>query len=559
MTALVSRAPQNASFPYSTFVWTALFFLLSAHAYAVSCRPSQARRFPETNLPAAGKALDADKVDDAIQIYKKALLTNPGEPALYGALAEAYLVQLKSDDAEAELKTGVATHPHSAILETVLAKTQLQQGRPWDAQETLNRALADDPCYPEAHRTEGRLMEVISMYGSAARQYSLAHQLAPHDVDALYSFVSTFVPSQRVSEAQGFLDREKLDPESQTKLQKYIAQQKIDADALADCTLTASSPTSAMIPLLPLMANGKHMRAIGLNVDIDSHSTHLDVDTASDDGLVLSPTAAARTGLQYLGDTELHAIGGTDSVKAHRAIAKSVKIGPLEFHNCPVTVYDRKLLHAVTGRALDESYDGLIPVDLLRQFLITLDLPRGELKLAPLPSFPNAHAIPFALNTTLEWHDRYVSPEMSTYSLAYQVNKVLAVPTRITNDKNGQILLFVPETSAAHTTLTTDAARGIRKLQRDQYHETYGLAGTENDLYSVGRVNLEFAHIKLTANDTVAIDSKELGNVPGQNPMKISGLIGGNALRQCILHLDYRDGLVKLDYTPGPSRFFGVQ
>jgi hypothetical protein len=35
----------------------------------------------------------------------------------------------------------------------------------------------------------------------------------------------------------------------------------------------------------------------------------------------------------------------------------------------------------------------------------------------------------------------------------------------------------------------------------------------------------------------------------------ISGYIGASALRQCIVHLVYRDGLVKLDYTPGPTRF----
>ena len=292
-----------------------------------------------------------------------------------------------------------------------------------------------------------------------------------------------------------------------------------------------------------------------LDVKVDEHSTHLEIDTGSG-GLVLSPAAAAKAGLQYQSETELNGIGGNGSVKGHLAFAKSVKIGALEFHNCPVEVYDRKPVHSISGEVVDEAVDGLIGMDLLRQFLITLDYPRGELKLAPLPSLPNSSNGPLSLSIdTGEWHDRYVAPEMSSYALAYRMGSDLVVPTRVANDKNEAIRLFILDTGAYNTMLTGDSARSIRKLQRDQADEVFGLAGSEKNLYSVGRVNLEFAHVGLMADGVLAVDNKEIGHVP----MKISGLIGASALRQCVLHLDYRDGLVKLDYTPGPSRFFAVQ
>lgn len=195
-------------------------------------------------------------------------------------------------------------------------------------------------------------------------------------------------------------------------------------------------------------------------------------------------------------------------------------------------------------------------MDLLQQFLITLDYPRGELKLAPLPPSPNGAGRPLTLGADeAEWHDRYVAPEMSSYALAYRMGHDLVVPTRVANDKNEKIKLFVLDTGAYNTILTADAARGIRKLQHDRTDEVYGLAGTEKNLYFVGRVNLEFAHVGLIADGVVAVEANEIG----KPPMKISGLIGASALHQCVLHLDYRDGLVKLDYTPGPSRFFAVQ
>lgn len=347
--------PKRASSVWFPLFLIAPLLLSSVAAHAVSCSLNQARRFPETHLADANAALDAGKVEDAIQIYKKALLISPAEPAaLHAALAEAYLDQHKSDEAEAEITGAIAAHPHSAILETVLAETQLQQGRPWDAQDTINHALTDDPCYPDAHITEGRLLEFISMYPSAARQYALAYTLAPHDRDALYQYLSTLTPSQRVAGMQAFIDREKPDAESEKKFQRYIERQKKEAGATSVCTLASSGPSATTIPMLPLMWNGQHMRGVGLDVKIDQHSTHLEIDTGSG-GLVLSPSAAAKAGLQYQSDIEVDGLGGTGSIKGHLAFAKSVRIGSLEFQNCPVEVYDRKRIHFIDGAVLDEE------------------------------------------------------------------------------------------------------------------------------------------------------------------------------------------------------------
>ncbi len=557
---MVCRVTQTIHRACSALALIAAVFSFATPARAVSCGVSQARRLPETHLPDADAAMDARKVDDAIQLYKKALAANPADLAVHAALAEAYLDQKKVAEADAEITETIANHAHSGVLEAVLAEVQLKEGRPWDAQDTIARALADDPCYPDAHLIEGRLLTYISMYGSAAKQYAVAYQLAPHDMDALYRYLPTLPIPERIAALKTFMERERFDPDSQKQLEQSIARlEKIQPAATAPCTLAPSSSTSADIPLLPLMANGQRVRAVGLSVDIEQHPIHLEIDTGAG-GLVLSAAAAARAGLHYDSDLEMQGVGNEGPSKGHLAFAKSVKIGSLEFHNCPVEVYEKARSHSGENRPLDES-DGLIGMDTLRQFLVTLDYPHGKLNLAPLPQIPSAPAGPLALSSESEaakssetdkslWQDRYIAPDMRDYASAYRIEHFLVVPASIAKDK---IRLFVLDTGAYRTIVTTEAGQAVGKLRRDQVDEPIGLSGAVKDLYFVDQVIFNFARVSVVTNQVLAAAPVALGFEDA--PMQLSGLIGASALRQCVVHLDYRDGLVKLDYTPGPSRF----
>ena len=541
----------------------ALLLCCAAPARAVSCSVSQARRFPETHLPQADAALDQRKPEDAILLYKKALETSPADPSLHAALAEAYLDEQKVADADATITKAIAGNAHSAVLESVLAEVQLDEGRPWDAQDTIARALADDPCYPDAHLTEGQLLTYTSMYGSAAKQYAVAYQLAPHDADFFYEYLRTLPAPQRISLAQTYMEREKADSTGLLFLQRYVARlEKMQSDSQGTCMLAATSPVTTEIPMMPLMGNFQRIRAVGLDVNVDQHPTHLAIDTVGR-GLVLSESAAARAGLHYESEFEMRGGGSDGPYKAHLAFAKTVKIGALEFHNCPVSIYERKKLYSFRGRLIDNDDDGEIGMELLSQFLITLDYPRGKLKLAPLPALPNA-AQPLGLTSDISqtkplnaeaipplWLDRYISPEMRDYSPALRIGTALIVPASIAKDT---VKLFMLGAGSYRTFLTTSAARDVGKLHRDDSEEqVYGLSGMVKDLYYVDQVIFNFAHVSLVTNQALAAEPEALDL--DRAPVEVSGVIGASALRQCVVHLDYRDGLVKLDYTPGPSRF----
>ena len=62
----------------------------------------------------------------------------------------------------------------------------------------------------------------------------------------------------------------------------------------------------------------------------------------------------------------------------------------MEFHNCMVRVLQTKNVLNV---------DGLIGADVFSSFLITLDMPSFEIRLAPLPRRPDDTDAPVSLDT----------------------------------------------------------------------------------------------------------------------------------------------------------------
>ena len=90
-------------------------------------------------------------------------------------------------------------------------------------------------------------------------------------------------------------------------------------------------------------------------------------------------------------------------------------------------------------------------------------------------------------------------------------------------------------------------------MHRDQVDASYGLGGKVKDLYYIDQITFNFARVSVVTNQVPAMEPESMASAHA--PMQIAGFIGASALHQCVVHIDYRDGLVKLDYTPGPTRF----
>jgi hypothetical protein len=238
-----------------------------------------------------------------------------------------------------------------------------------------------------------------------------------------------------------------------------------------------------------------------------------------------------------------------------------IKIGSIEYHDCPVRVVDSSTL---------AKANGLIGLDLFRDHLIHLDYPDQSVTLSPLP------ATPLAEPTT---ERAIVTPTDKAWSQIYVDGSNILVPTLI--NKQGPFL-FVLDTGAPHTVLspdvtsrtldkTTDATIAIRgtsgAVVKFLPKESGGGGGDRDraDIYSAKGTLLtvsrpvklplyRFAGSEVPRRSTVTFDLTPKSHVTG---VEVSGLLGFDVLRGFIVDVNYRDGLARILFDQ--NRRYAVQ
>jgi hypothetical protein len=74
-----------------------------------------------------------------------------------------------------------------------------------------------------------------------------------------------------------------------------------------------------------------------------------------------------------------------------------------------------------------------------------------------------------------------------------------------------------------------------------------------NSAYGSGKMKVadeityNFAHMAQKVNGVVTTDTSMVSK---ENGMEISGFFGANTFQLLIMHVDYRDGLLKFEYIP---------
>jgi len=241
----------------------------------------------------------------------------------------------------------------------------------------------------------------------------------------------------------------------------------------------------------------------------------------------------------------------------------------------------------VVDKSFGMEADGTIGMGVFSAFLVTLDYPARQLTLGPLPKRPEDAApeqpsletsssegaeessgtaaapselpdAPTAQSTAATKvsrgpHDRYIAPEMESWTRIYRVNAMLLVPTQL----NGQDLrLFALGASTRATFLSPEAGRTVTKVQRDDHDKRYRLNGHPLDVYKADSIDLAFGTIRATGRDVLALDDPELSRFAGT---EVSGLIGTETLARMIVSIDYRDGLMKFRIPEEPKdRYLGA-
>jgi len=460
----------------------------------------------------ADTAYSESRYADAEGLYQQALTQQPQDAELADALVRTLLREGKVSQASTQANTALATNPHAAPALTALAEVQLRQGQPWLALQTLDAASAADSCYARTHLIRSRVLRIDSMYASERKELQSAHDIDPTDPDIQHAWLSIGSPANDIDgTAKALATTKDLDAETRQKAEATMhSLLPLLSENSQTCKGVPVVP-SATISLQPSFADVKHIDGYRLEADFSQSKAKLIVDTAAS-GLFISKAQADQNGFhQGAGDP-----AGTVRID-------SVRIGPLEFHDCLVGVSETPF----AGKA-----DGFIGTDIFAPWLITLDYRLAKLILAPLPQLENI--LP---------GDRPAAPELAGFTPVYHRRQYLLEPLTFGNKSRK---LFILATGMRFSAMTSEAAHSLSKMTVNFTNTEQTAQGTKVQFYrevfdmQVG--NLPQIHQGHILEFDPSVVDRNAG-------FEIAGMLGLDVLQPLTLHLDYRDGLVKFEST----------
>jgi tetratricopeptide (TPR) repeat protein len=553
--------------------WPAVNPTASGQTAAASPSPAAASSLGNSSSPSTptpppsplGEALTLYRkgdFDGSIRDYQQVLLENPSSAEAYAGLTRVYLkkkdVQQASDTIHKALQVADTPAVHVA-----LGEVYFRQGKISDAEvewvKVINSGYAD----ARAYLGLARVRWAISNYKSGWAMIDKAHALDPSDPEILRVWVGKLSSAERIKFLENYLAGENNDDEeSRTAMRHYLEYVKARArDPRGSCRLV-SKATATEASMAELLEDPQHLRGLGLTVEVNGRKSRLLLDTGAS-GILINRSLAEKAGVTRLSNVDIGGVGDKGRKSGYRALADSLKIGGLEFQNCPVEVLDQR---SVIGE------DGLIGADVFSSFLVDLDFPSEKLRLSPLPKRPEETAATINLKTDEDDdserdsesddgkatapkpdgskpapsgpQDRYIAPEMQSYTRVFRFGHMLLVATSI-GDVPAK--LFLLDSGALMNHITPAAAREITKLHGDSDTIVKGLSGSVKSVYRADNAVLQFGHLRQKNQDLISFDLTHISDDVGT---EISGTLGFVMLRLLDIKIDYRDGLVDFAYDP---------
>ena len=491
--------------------------------------------------------------------YEEIITAKPKSPDAYAGLIRTYL-KMKDVRQASETATKALDVADSVPVHAALGEVYFRQGKIGDAEKEWVNIINTGRLDAHAYLGLAKVRYSISMYKSAWSMIEKAHAIDPSDPDIRRAWMHKLSPKERIKFLEEYLASDNGDDEeTRNGMRHYLEYLQARAkDARGACHLV-SKTTNTETPLMRLLEDPLHLRGYGLTVEVNGHKTRLMLDTGAS-GILINRSLAEKAGVTRLADLDVGGIGDKGLKSGYRALADSVKVGGLEFQNCTVEVLDKR---SVIGE------DGLIGADVFSSFLVDIDFPNEKLRLRELPKRPDDNA---RSNLKLESdedeesegpasedanaskssteskpqvsgpQDRYLAPEMQSYTKIFRFGHFLLVPTAV-GEVPGK--LFLLDSGAFSNHITPAAAREVTKVHGDSDTIIHGLSGSVNKVYRADKAVLQFGHLKQENQDLIAFDLTHLSDDVGT---EISGTLGFAMLRMLDVKIDYRDGLVDFSY-----------
>lgn len=499
---------------------------------------------PSAHSPASGPTLaDAahlfatGKLDAAAREYTALLTPGPDAPLAYAGLARVLLRQKKPVDAYTAAAKAVDLGPTYPAAHVALGEVYFRQGKiPEAEREFITLVRAGTP-NAGAYLGMARISRASSYYKQAKRLIDRAYELDPADPDIRKAWLGYLSLAERIKALQAYLAGESNDDaEEHSELEHQLVVLQDEAGQPTRPCRLVSKVSSMQTDLRQLLIDARHIRGYGLSVKLNGTPSKLMLDTGAG-GILVDRPIAEKAGIKRIVQTSIAGIGDKGEVPGYVGYADSIQIGDLEFQDCYVEVMEKRSV-------LDD--DGLIGADVFSHFLVDIDLPNGKFRLSQLPPRPDEPATPVALEsrsrTVSQFHDRYIAPEMQSFSPVYRFGHELLIPTKLTDSPPK---LFLIDTGSLFNTIAPAAAEEVTKVSSDSNLQVKGLSGSVNRVFRANELTLTFGHLRQKNQDMVSFDMAGISNSTGT---EVSGTFGFAMLRLLEVKIDYRDGLVDFVY-----------
>jgi tetratricopeptide (TPR) repeat protein len=511
--------------------------------------------------------------DGALAKYQEILTAHPQSPDAYAGEVRVYLKQQKVDLAAQTADQALAQSNHARIR-VARGEVWFRQGKIFEAdKEWVDVANSG---YPEARAFLGlaRVRNALAMYKTAKKMIDRAHEIDPDDPDIQDEWMSTLSRAERVHYLETTLAGDNdWDPDRRADIASYLEYLKERAKQKSSPCRLVSKVTATETPLVRLLEDPTHLRGYGLTVSLNGHKSSLMLDTGAS-GILVKRAIAEHAGISKITETKVMGIGKKGRRDAYVGIADSIKIGNLEFQNCPIEVMESR---SVAGE------DGLIGSDVFQDFLVDIDFPNEKLRLSQLPKRPGETGHSLALRNNEDDNsddsapdesdsanskpaaptaaapatssspqssgpqspgpqDRYIAPEMKSYTGVLLFGHDLLVPTSI-----GKVpsKLFLLDTGALINFISPAAAREVTKVHNEADVTVEGISGRVDKVYTANKAVLQFGRLRQENQDITAFDTAPLSDDLGT---EVSGFLGFVMLRMLEIKIDYRDALIDFQY-----------
>jgi len=455
--------------------------------------------------------------------------TPPSNPIDALNEAQRRIKQHDLDGAYDVVRKAASQGPDSPILLAALGDIDYRRGEIAAAEMEFKKALRIEEKTGRAWLGLGKVFEAASLRRQAKICYTKAFQVDPEDSEIRRYYARTRTQEEQLAQYEKLLESgaRDLDAEDIDRLKSRVAQPKWVGSR--ETFILASAYEHTEVKLNYLMYDAHRIRGFSLPVSLNGGKTvRLLMDTGAS-GILLNRRAAEAAGLPRISDIKFSGIGDEGDRSGYMAFAEKLKIGGVEFNNCPIEVTERKFL-------TDE--DGLIGANVLSHFLVSIDFQKMVVSLDPLPKHEKGSSDSY-------WEDRETAPEFKQFTPFFRVGHDILLSTRVNDSKP---VLFLVDTGSTSTLIDPAFAREFTKVHGEDLVKMKGLSGKVDKVQSADAVKLEFGHYRQPYRDVLAIPLRKVNR---DNP-QMTGILGVPTLVQFRMQIDYRDGLVNLEYI-GPK------